>query len=101
MLRFGPDPDPQLTLLRQVRIPDHARVLQTNEAGEVATWKTSHYGGTLLATTRDPIVEQGVQQIRQLDNFCDKMTVGLCGVTSSGRMEIDPAAYGVTTLPAV
>ena len=81
------------------RIPAGARVLQTNAAGEVATWEPTEYGGALVCTTLDPIVEHGVQQIRHLDNFCDRMTAWLSGVTPAREsLTIDPALYGVGAL---
>ena len=80
------------------KIPDHATIVQSNEAGEVITWQTSHYGGTLFASTLDPIVEHGIQQIRHLDNYCDKLTAWLCGLVPQGPFEIDPLCYGVSGL---
>lgn len=70
-------------------IPDHARVVQSNKAGEAVTWETSAYGGTLLVTTMDPIVEHGVQQIRHLDNYVDNLISWLCGVRPQGQFDID------------
>lgn len=80
------------------RLPPAARVLQRNEAGEAITWETTEYGGHLLASTLDPIVEHGIQQIRHLDHFCDNLTAWLCGVRPTGAFEVDPAAYGVDAL---
>jgi hypothetical protein len=81
------------------RIPSEARVVQRNGDGEIVSWETNQYGGCLFATTLDGIVEQGVQQITHLDNFCDNLTEWLSGVRPSReRMTIDPAAYGITTI---
>jgi hypothetical protein len=77
------------------RVPASADIIQANVAGEVITWQTHEYGGTLLATTLDPIVEHGVQQITHLDNYVDRLTQWLCGVRPApARMTIDAAAYG-------
>lgn len=76
-------------------VPDHARVIQKNVEGDVVTWETHHYGGTLLATTLDPIVEHGVQQITHLDNYCDKLTEWLIGIKPEGEFEILADDYGV------
>ena len=78
------------------RVPASAEILQTNAQGDIITWQTHAYGGTLLATTLDPIVEHGVQQITHLDNYMDRLTEWLSGVRpTSERMTIDAAAYGV------
>ena len=79
------------------RIPEHAEVIQTNEAGEPITWQTTAYGGVLFASTLDPIVEHGIQQIQHLDNYCDKLTAWLAGETPRGAFTIDRAAYGMAT----
>jgi hypothetical protein len=79
-------------------IPDHARVIQRNVDGEIIAWETHHYGGTLLATTLDPIVEHGVQQITHLDHYCDQLTEWLIGVRPEGRFEILPEDYGVAAV---
>jgi len=50
--------------------------------------------------TVDPIVEHGIQQIRHLDNYVDKLTAWLCGAAPEGRFTIDPAAYGVEEFDA-
>ena len=76
------------------RVPDHARILQRNSAGEIITWETDAYGGTLLATTLDPIVEHGVQQITHLDHYVDRLTAWLCGAQPEGAFAIDEADYG-------
>ena len=77
------------------RIPEHARIVQTNGRGEVISWETNHYGGTLFVTTLDPIVEHGIQQITHLDHYVDKLTEWLCGVKPEGRFEMQAAHYGV------
>lgn len=83
-----------------LRIPNQAQVLQRNAAGEIITWQTHQYGGTLFASTLDPIVEHGIQQIRHLDHFVDSLTAWLCGVRPSGPFEIPPEAYPANPLPA-
>lgn len=83
------------------RVPEQAEVLQTNPQGEIITWQTNQYGGTLFVSTLDPIVEHGVQQIRHLDHFVDSLTEWLCGVRPSGRFEIPTARYGVSSWPSV
>jgi len=75
------------------RIPDQALVIQRNGDGEVITWQTHQYGGTLFASTLDPIVEHGIQQIRHLDNFVDSLTAWLCGVRPAGPFEVPTDAY--------
>ncbi len=75
------------------RIPEHAEVIQKNEIGETITWQTTHYGGVLFASTLDPIVEHGIQQIRHLDNYCDRLTAWLCNETPKGNFKVDPGAY--------
>ncbi|QDU02362.1 hypothetical protein V6x_20640 [Gimesia chilikensis] len=79
------------------RIPDEATVIQRNEVGEIITWQTHQYGGTLLASTLDPIVEHGIQQIRHLDHFVDNLTHWLCGIRPTGSFEVSAESYGVTT----
>lgn len=70
-------------------VPVSAQVIQRNGAGEIVTWETSEYGGKLLVTTIDPLVEHGVQQIRHLDNYVDNLVNWLCDVRPQGRVEID------------
>lgn len=77
------------------RVPDNARIVQTNADSEIISWETDEYGGTLFATTLDPIVEHGVQQITHLDNYVDKLTEWLCGVKPEGKFETVEADYGV------
>lgn len=77
------------------QVPEHAHVIQKNVAGDIITWQTEHYGGTLLATTLDPIVEHGVQQITHLDNYCDRLTEWLIGARPVGKFEILASDYGV------
>lgn len=77
------------------QVPAHARVIQRSSAGEIVTWETDHYGGTLLATTLDPIVEHGVQQITHLDNYCDRLTEWLVGAKVEGKFVVEAADYGV------
>lgn len=75
------------------QVPTHARIIQKTPKNEVVTWQTDYYGGTLLATTLDPIVEHGVQQITHLDNYCDKLTDWLIGVKPEGKFEILKSDY--------
>ena len=75
------------------KIPEHASVIQRNGDGEVITWETKQYGGTLIATTLDPIVEHGIQQITHLDNYVDKLVDYLVGVKPEGKFEFDMAAF--------
>ena len=82
------------------RIPGNSEVVQRNDKREIITWQTARYGGVLFASTLDPIVEHGIQQIRHLDNYVDKLTAWLCGTTPSGPFEVDPAAYGVSEVSA-
>ena len=76
-------------------IPSHASVIQRDQKGDIVTWETSHYGGQLLVTTLDPIVEHGVQQIQHLDNYCDRLTEWLAGIKPEGKFEILASDYGV------
>ncbi len=77
------------------RIPAHAEVIQSAPTGEIISWQTGYYGGTLFATTLDPIVEHGVQQISHLDNYVDRLTEWLSGIKPvADRMTIDAGVYG-------
>ena len=77
------------------RIPEQADVVQASPEGDVISWETTRYGGTLFATTLDPIVEHGVQQISHLDNDVDRMTEWLSGVKPTpGKMTIEKERYG-------
>ncbi|MFT6971631.1 MAG: hypothetical protein ACJAXX_002205 [Roseivirga sp.] len=79
-------------------VPNHAEVVQTNGSGEVVSWQTKKYGGVLFATTLDPIVEHGVQQITHLDNYVDKLTEWLSGVKPvHSAFEILEEDYGITS----
>jgi hypothetical protein len=75
------------------RIPSEARVLQSNPQREVITWETNQYGGTLFASTLDPIVEHGIQQIRHLDNFVDSLTNWLTGSQPTGKFTVPSENY--------
>ena len=75
------------------KIPEDASVIQRNGDGEVITWETKQYGGTLMATTLDPIVEHGIQQITHLDNYVDKLVDYLVGVKPEGKFEFDMASF--------
>ena len=77
------------------RVPTDSRIIQRNAQGEIITWQTTHYGGVLFASTLDPIVEHGIQQIRHLDSYVDKLVAWLADVQPTGAFKIDPADYGV------
>ncbi len=76
-------------------IPENSEVIQKNELGEIISWQTNRYGGTLFATTLDPIVEHGIQQITHLDNYVDKLTEWLCGKKPKGDFDVPKTAYGI------
>lgn len=76
-------------------VPSAASVIQKKENGEIITWETNQYGGTLMATTLDPIVEHGVQQITHLDNYVDKLIAWLCDVQVNGTFTIPKENYGI------
>lgn len=78
------------------RIPEQAEVIQTTAHGEVITWQTTVYGGVLMATTLDPIVEHGIQQITHLDNYTDKLIYFLCGEQPQGVFSFNDADFGIT-----
>lgn len=76
-------------------VPPQARIIQRKVDGAVVTWETNQYGGALLVTTLDPIVEHGVQQIRHLNNYCDKLTEWLIDVKPHGEFIILEKDYGI------
>ena len=76
-------------------IPKEARVIQRKDENDITTWETNQYGGTLMATTLDPIVEHGIQQITHLDNYVDKLIFWLTGEKVSGKFEIPKKNYGI------
>jgi len=76
-------------------MPSDARAIQRKPNGEIITWETNQYGGTLLATTLDPIVEHGVQQITHLDNYVDKLITWLNGEVPQGSFEVPRNKYGI------
>lgn len=78
-------------------LPEGACAIQTNLEDETITWEWKRNGGTLFASTLDPIVEHGVQQIRHLDHFVDSLTHWLCQVRPEGRFTLNPESYGVST----
>ena len=78
------------------KIPEGAEIIQKNGAGEIITWQTNTYGGTLLATTLDPIVEHGIQQITHLDNYTDQLVFWLCGEKPVGKFEFIESDFGIT-----
>lgn len=75
-------------------IPDQAKILQRTGSGEIITWQTEQYGGILFASTLDPIVEHGIQQIRHLDHFVDNLTAWLCGVKPEGAFTLPVENFG-------
>ena len=79
------------------KIPEHAAVIQRNGDGEVITWETNYYGGTLLVTTLDPIVEHGIQQITHLDNYVDNLVDYLIGVKPKGKFTFSDSISVVET----
>ena len=76
-------------------MPTKAKAIQKKPDGEIISWETNQYGGTLFATTLDPIVEHGVQQITHLDNYVDKLILWLSGDKVSGTFEVPRENYGV------
>lgn len=77
-------------------IPDKAVVIQKNSEGEVITWQTEQYGGTLMGTTLDPYIEHGIQQITHLDNYIDKLTEWLCGIQPEAiKLNFEKAHFGI------
>ena len=76
-------------------MPREAKAIQKKPDGEIISWETNQYGGTLFATTLDPIVEHGVQQITHLDNYVDKLILWLSGDKVSGTFEVPRENYGV------
>ena len=80
-------------------IPEHGEVIQTNAEGEIISWETGHYGGKLFATTLDPIVEHGVQQITHLDQLCGSFNGVVVWCTTGGEIYARED-YGVEILDA-
>lgn len=80
------------------QVPAHARIVQRAQDGAIVTWETTAYGGALLVTTLDPIVEHGVQQIQHLDHYCDRLIQWLVGIQVAGPFEILAADYGVAVV---
>lgn len=78
-----------------ITIPDGATVIQRKDEKDIITWQTSQYGGILLATTLDPIVEHGIQQITHLDNYVDKLIYWLTGENVTGAFKVSKEKYGV------
>jgi hypothetical protein len=76
-------------------IPTNATVIQRKDDTDIITWETTQYGGHLLVTTLDPIVEHGIQQITHLDNYVDKLIFWLTGENVSGTFQIPAENYGV------
>ncbi|MGB3548101.1 MAG: hypothetical protein WBA17_14085 [Saprospiraceae bacterium] len=83
------------------RVPEHAEVVQKNAAGEVISWETSAYGGTLFVTTLDPIVEHGIQQITHLDHYVDRLTEWLSGTKPAGKFTFAATDFGVSAETAL
>ncbi len=80
-----------------VSMPSQATAIQLKPDGEIITWQTHQYGGTLMATTLDPIVEHGVQQITHLDKYVDNLIEWLCGERPKGTFEVPRENYGVAS----
>ena len=76
-------------------IPEEAKAIQKEPNGEVISWETNQYGGTLFATTLDPIVEHGVQQITHLDHYVDQLIYWLSGDKVFGQFEVPKENYGI------
>ena len=53
------------------QIPTGAVAVQKTPNDDIVTWQSEAYGGLLFASTKDPIVEHGIQQIRHLENYLD------------------------------
>lgn len=78
------------------QIPEEAEIIQCNEQGEIISWQTTAFGGCLFATTLDPIVEHGVQQITHLDNYVDRLTNWLSDKKPEGPFSIESSDYGIS-----
>jgi len=78
------------------KVPQSAQIIQQTPNGEIITWQHDILGGTVLATTLDPIVEHGIQQITHLDNYTDKLIYWLCGVQPEGKFEFVLSDFGIT-----
>ncbi len=76
-------------------IPNAASIIQKNSVGEIITWETTEFGGTLLATTLDPIVEHGIQQITHLDNYSDNLIDWLIDIKPEGKFEFVKQDFGL------
>ncbi len=78
-----------------LRVPPQAQVLQRSAQGEVITWQSQAYGGLLLASTMDPIVEHAVQQVGHLDHLVDQLLWWLGGVRPVATpLTLDPQVFG-------
>jgi len=78
------------------KIPEFAKVIQSNKAGDIITWQQQFGDGLLLATTLDPIVEHGIQQITHLDNYVDKLVFWLCGEKPEGQFVFVKEDFGIS-----
>jgi hypothetical protein len=76
-------------------LPAGASTIQRNARGESITWQLDYGTGQLLVSTKDPIVEHGVQQIRHLDSFNDALTQWLCQQRPSGPFTVERRWYAV------
>jgi hypothetical protein len=76
-------------------MPSQAKAIQKKPDGEIISWETQQYGGILFATTLDPIVEHGVQQITHLDHYVDKLIFWLSGDKASGSFDVPRENYGI------
>lgn len=55
-------------------VPAGARILQRSRDNEIVTWQTQAFGGLVFASTKDPLVEHGIFQIRHLDPYLNAFT---------------------------
>lgn len=78
-----------------ITAPSQARIIQTKPDGEIITWETNQYGGTLMATTLDPLVEIGVQQITHLDHYVENLIEWMCGERLTGPFTVPKENYGI------
>ena len=78
-----------------LRVPPQAEVLQRSAQAEVITWQSHAYGGVLLASTMDPIVEHAVQQVGHLDHLVDQLLGWLGGTRPAPTsLTLESSAYG-------
>ncbi|NJK89163.1 MAG: hypothetical protein HC923_06990 [Myxococcales bacterium] len=71
-----------------VTTPVNAETVQVSRAGEVVSWDLRLGNGRIFASTQDPIVEHGVQQIRHLDGYVSALVSWLSGDAPTGSFEL-------------